>query len=340
MVGALSHVKSNTIADFTGTFTGFNSQGSTTTIAATDIVRPSDWNSAHYQFGTISGNTIGATSTFGSVTNLVLAGAGAVSLSINTEANAATISISSPILSSYEPFPLVGLSTNSVAAGNATSGPVSLWPFVINAPLSAGIMDLAFSVSFVTVGTSSGRQTMGLRVGLYRRGDGASSTHLVTVTSAAVEYSITGNNSSYSISGATATNYAGYTNLQTNSAGSNISSGYTGLKKIGIPIGSYLSPGQYWLGMLATNSTSSINVGISLSYFGAVIATQATAFAPMGSFSSAFTAGSNPVGGRWRAGFGQWSSAGSVTNVPVSINFTSITASNLSAQPYMRFWST
>ena len=57
MAGALSHVKNVTIADFTGTFTGFNSQGSSTTIAATDIVRPSDWMSAHNQFLTLTGNT-------------------------------------------------------------------------------------------------------------------------------------------------------------------------------------------------------------------------------------------------------------------------------------------
>ena len=35
---AVSHVYSNAVADWTGTVTGFNSQGSTTTIAATAIV--------------------------------------------------------------------------------------------------------------------------------------------------------------------------------------------------------------------------------------------------------------------------------------------------------------
>ena len=51
---ALYHVKSNTIADFTGTVTGFNSQGSTTTLAATNLVRPGDWNSAHTMTGTLA----------------------------------------------------------------------------------------------------------------------------------------------------------------------------------------------------------------------------------------------------------------------------------------------
>ena len=43
----VSHVKSNTIPDWTGTVTVGNSTGGTSTVAATNLVRPSDWNSAH-----------------------------------------------------------------------------------------------------------------------------------------------------------------------------------------------------------------------------------------------------------------------------------------------------
>lgn len=46
------HAKSVTVADFTGTVTAFNSQGSTTTVAASDLARPSDWNSGHNQLYT------------------------------------------------------------------------------------------------------------------------------------------------------------------------------------------------------------------------------------------------------------------------------------------------
>lgn len=76
---AVSHIKSDTIADFTGTFTGFNSQGSTTTIAATDIVRPSDWNSAHNQFYTLTGNTTGNSTVSG--TNVIWGATDGVQLS-------------------------------------------------------------------------------------------------------------------------------------------------------------------------------------------------------------------------------------------------------------------
>ena len=59
---------------------------------ATSVVRPSDWNSAHVQGQTISGNTAGASSFTG--TNIVLQGGNNVTLSAATAAGAATIIIS------------------------------------------------------------------------------------------------------------------------------------------------------------------------------------------------------------------------------------------------------
>jgi hypothetical protein len=88
-MAALSHIKSDTIGDFTGTVTVFNSQGSTATVAATDLVRPSDWNSAHNFFQTISGNTLGQSTASG--TNLVIGATDGVSVSLSTAAGAATL---------------------------------------------------------------------------------------------------------------------------------------------------------------------------------------------------------------------------------------------------------
>lgn len=88
---AISHVLSSPIADFTGTVTVFNSAGSTITANATEIVRPSDWNSAHNFFQTIGGNTVGFNSFSG--TNLIFAGGNNVTLSADTAAGAATIFI-------------------------------------------------------------------------------------------------------------------------------------------------------------------------------------------------------------------------------------------------------
>jgi hypothetical protein len=103
---AVSHIKSDTIADFTGTFTGFNSQGSTTTIAATDVVLPSDWNSAHNQFYTLTGNTVGNSTASG--TNVLFAGSGGVSLGGST----GTVVISAPNSSSLVGTNGIGISTN------------------------------------------------------------------------------------------------------------------------------------------------------------------------------------------------------------------------------------
>lgn len=75
---AVSHAKSITIGDFTGTVTAFNSQASTTTVAATDLARPADWNSAHNQYFTLTGNTNNASTVSG--TNVVLSGGNNVTL--------------------------------------------------------------------------------------------------------------------------------------------------------------------------------------------------------------------------------------------------------------------
>ena len=75
-MSALYHAYTQTVADGT----------------ATSVVRPSDWNSAHVQGQTISGNTAGVSSFTG--TNFVLQGGNNVTLSAATAAGAATIIIS------------------------------------------------------------------------------------------------------------------------------------------------------------------------------------------------------------------------------------------------------
>lgn len=75
-MSALYHAYTQTIADGT----------------ATSVVRPSDWNSAHIQGQTLSGNTAGVSSFTG--TNFVLQGGNNVTLSAATAAGAATIIIS------------------------------------------------------------------------------------------------------------------------------------------------------------------------------------------------------------------------------------------------------
>jgi len=76
---AVSHIFSSPVADFTGTVTVFNSAGLTETRNATEIVRPSNWNSVHNQFMTLGGNTAGASTLSG--TNIPLHGGNNITLS-------------------------------------------------------------------------------------------------------------------------------------------------------------------------------------------------------------------------------------------------------------------
>lgn len=238
--------------------------------------------------------------------------------------------------SSFEPFSAVGRSTAFVGLPTATSAGVSMYPFLLQEYVSAGMLNMAVSAAFLTVGTSSGGQTMGMAMALYTR----DVSTLRSVWSQSLSYQVTGNNSSYTVSQVTATDYNGFTYSTTASAGSNISSGYTGMKLLAWPVNLLLEPGQYWLGVIGTNSTSSVNVGLSLSIMGAALATGLSALAPMGSFSSAYTT-VNPgaLGGRWYTGQGSWKSAGSLTMVPASVQFNSISAVGLT-YPLIRFWST
>lgn len=287
------------------------------------------------------GNTAGSTGTV-STGNVVFVGSNGISLSQSTGAagSAATITISGDgvTLSTFQPAQAIGFSTASYVIMPTTSGVVSIFPFSIPQYVSAGVMNVLGTANFTTVGTSSGLQTAGIAVGLYTR----NVSTLSSVASASFSWQVSGNNSSYTINQVTQTAYSGYgATAATNSAGVNITSGYTGVKMFGFPINQLLTPGQYWLAFVATNSTSSNNVGMTVGFFGAVMNTALSAGAPIGSFSSAYTSGQDPFGGRFFVGNGNWSSAGSVTNVPVSMNFASISAAaGASAFPLINFWST
>lgn len=86
----VTHVFSSPVADATGTLTVW--AGSTTATAiATDMVRPTNWNSAHGLVQDIGGNTLGVSSVSGS--NLVLAGGANITLSGVQGANVGSVTI-------------------------------------------------------------------------------------------------------------------------------------------------------------------------------------------------------------------------------------------------------
>ena len=244
-------------------------------------------------------------------------------------------------LSTFAPFQIEGASTIGVPVIQGTSAIVSIYPFVVPVNVSAGIMNMMFSMGFQTVGTSSGRQTAGFMMGIYTRNTNSNSSRIESIVSQSFSWQVTGNNSSYTVNQVTQTAYSGYgATGATNSAGVNLSNAYVGAKLVEFPVNTLLTPGQYWLAIIGTNSTSSINVGITMSFFGAAAGTWMTQLGPIGSFSSAYSLGADPFGGRWNVGNGSWSSAGSVTGLPASMAFTSISAGDVRITPFIKFWST
>ena len=129
----IGHVKSNTIGDFTGTVTVFNSQGSTLTANATDVIRPSDWNSAHnITFGLI-GNTnnssqaAGTDIQFSGGNGVTLIGSGStVGISVNTGYRASNDAVGLNSALTAGPLAMTinsaGISLNASSAAGTVSG--------------------------------------------------------------------------------------------------------------------------------------------------------------------------------------------------------------------------
>lgn len=220
---AVSHVKSDTIADFTGTITGFNSQGSTTTIAATDLVRPADWNSAHNQFYTLTGNTTGNSTASG--TNVLFAGSGGVSVGGST--GTVVFSCPSPVTINYIPPAFAWGSTLAASMGNAS---IQVHPIYVpqNVVIDRGVMGLSLSIS--TSSDSSHGGTLSLGLGLYTQN--ASTLSLGTSGIGTYAWTNTSNNSTSVLSG---------------------------IKNATIALAATLTPGNYWLAVWSRTSTVNAN---------------------------------------------------------------------------------
>ena len=286
------------------------------------------------------GNTTGTSSGTVDIRTISLSGAGGISVAASNSG----FVVSRPIMYDYEPYPVdvnganTGV-TNLHSLGTATSGIVYLWPLTIDEYVAARCINLVLSENFTTVGTSSGRQTGGLSWGLYTRGINGNTSRLSALTRQSFGFSVTGNNSSYTINYPTTTNTSDVSTGATNSAGSNITSQFTGQKLVALPINLTLAPGAYWLALLHTYSTSSNLVGLLHSVFGWNMGTTLQNLAPIGGLSTAFSGTySDRWGGPWHQGMGSWTTAGN-TNLPDSIGFNSITKGAVSNMPVMKFWS-
>jgi hypothetical protein len=272
---ALSHVKNDTIADKTGTVTVWDG-GGTTTIVATDLVRPSDWNSAHNQYYTLSGNTSLSSTASGS--NVVLAASGA---GITLIGSSDSIVISSPgYISIFEWPPVCPITTQTMSLSTS-----AVAPFQLPEPISASFM--RFPVSFtgtssapITIAgpaNASNQVTQTFNAVIYSFGVGASSKSLMSVASGSASILYRG---SISIIGTTGSQYSttgqltyyvegGSSSTSTSSAFSaglfNFStswlSNFSALRYLDVPLTTTLAAGPYWLvfgysSASATNSTA------------------------------------------------------------------------------------
>lgn len=222
-MAAFSHVKSDTIGDFTGTVTQFNSQGSTTTVAATDLVRPSDWNSAHNFFQTIGGLTWSSLNSTGSGTNLQINFTNGVVGGIQTQAGSAILWIGQDWHSGYNPY-----ADYPMVTGQQGQASLRFDPEILPA---VQFDRLAFGVFNTNSSNSSGSHTLSFWVGFYTRTSNSISRITSTSTSTALTHS--GTAGSYSL--------------------------YSGQRLVTIPMTSTLTAGEYWIGFLSRTTSGGAN---------------------------------------------------------------------------------
>lgn len=279
---AVSHAFSNAAADFTGTITGFNSQGSTATLAATNLVRPSDWNSAHNQYFTLTGNTNNASTVSG--TNIVLSGGNNITL----VGNGATIGISGAndldgTFSTWANVPFL----SGTQTLKPTQSTFYFFPMRVDEYISFDKMRFASSISIASTSfastantTFSFNQQETQQWVLYSRNTGASSMSLASIASDSfsmrwsvnVVYGSASNTSQGNSMGLTWQDSGGTSSFSTQYSTSNLStmavstgniSRLTGAKFANWPFASSLTPGEYWLAV--NHSTASTTQGTNAS---------------------------------------------------------------------------
>lgn len=241
-MSAVSHNKSLTMADFAATVTVFNSQASTTTIAATDLARPSNWNSAHDQFITLSGNTSNLSSA-GPISNIILAGGNDITLSMATAVGVASITFvaSGDIMSRFTEW---GIPGGSTAASSITNS-ASFRAMLIDQPISFTRVDFGVSVSLSSaVGATFGR----------------------VITSAFVIYTRNASTLSPLVGAIGTTTYTWASNT------ANFNS-VNGGRLVSFPISTVLTPGEYWAGFQMQTATSVSSGTVTFALFPRVFPT-------------------------------------------------------------------
>jgi hypothetical protein len=264
-MAAISHSKSNTIGDWAaGQVTVFNSQGSTATANATDLVRPGDWNSAHNAFQTISSQVGGSTAgtANATATNIVFGGADGIYASMSTVASAATIYFGEIPGTIFEPRKW------DTSSAWSSHGPASTFfqYFSLAEPMALKWLVVPKSVSIgIPAGTSS-NTTQTFQDGythyasIFQRkntGNSSDSLTLVTYGSLVNTFRFAHSSTSMYLYNSWNTDSTGGTSAQnaSSNATANLVSVYSGNRMVSIPMpATTLQPGEYWLAQAHSSS--------------------------------------------------------------------------------------
>jgi hypothetical protein len=295
----ISHAKSNTIGDMTGTVTGWNNSGASTTFLATNLVRPSDWNSAHQLTLSLTGSEVASLFNFGA--------------GLSSSSNASGVSAGLDFVDYFAPF--IPANTNSTLSALG----IGTWyfdPFLVPFNLNSGQIcilnaDVAgfqhgTSFSAASTGSVSRYQTLNQVLALYRLGAGASTTRLESIWSADCSFLATwdlrvgtANTSSgtisnfltlsfpaqWNISGGvtySSTTQSGTTAMTTSTMAStranNLITGavayLSGSKALFFPFATSIVAGDYWMAHMVSSTSSSSGTAGGVGTAGTMFSTQ------------------------------------------------------------------
>lgn len=219
----ITHFFSNTIGDATGTVTVPNLSGGTSSVAATALPRPTNWNEPHALSFVLAGNTTNASTVSG--TQVQFAGSGGIVL--GGSASSLIFSFAPSSVSRYNEFKespmVVGQQGNGSFHIQAWNPP--------NVTFDRFVLPLQFSGAT----NSTGSLTVSFWVGIYTR----NASTLSLATSASLTTAIT---------------YSGTANSTLNSGVRIVSGGITGGFSDGI---------AYWVGVGSRTTSGGANATLS-----------------------------------------------------------------------------
>ena len=339
---AVSHAKQDPRGNVTGTLTVFNSQGTRTATTATDLIQPMDWNSAHQQFITLSGNTAGASSA-ATATKVAFAGNPGARMGLSTAAGAATMWFSrvEPIVNmyEYEPHNLGGMITNSSLGQNN----LYFVPFYVRKGVYASRVNFFVSVAgTLSAGNNTKRAGNTLSCAIYSR-------HLASQEKISLMWSgtfgIQASASSHTnvtftnVVGILASNAVSTTRWSSNAtdASTYVLNSVNGYRVWAIPMNSSMTPGRYWMAIAESTLGSSnsdrgrIRVSVAMHTLGNVAN---IAYAPVGGTSKASDVSSQQAA--W-IGAGTYSATSGGFPAEVIINSDTIRPGLTLTLPYFNF---